>query len=157
MKVRLNDRSQIQINKIKSQIFKTQKDRVQKAGAYLKSKILEAMSVKTFSLQELQNKKHPYAKKRFPSKINTAAISPLKSYNIHDRSGDLKKSVRSMTKTRKQASGDSFYVTIYNINTPEYAKYVFEGTKILIGRNPFSAMYKDKKVQARIKQILEGK
>ena len=156
IKVKISDRSQVQINKIASEIFRNKKSNVQKAGRYLKKQIIKSMSVKTYSLKQLAKKDHPYARKRFPSKINVAAISPLKKYNIHERSGNLVKGVIYRTRVRKQKIGNSYSIEVFHNGNTNYADHVFLGTKFLIGRNPFKAIFSKPEVQAKIKEILEA-
>ena len=154
--VKISDRSQAQINKVSSVIFREKKSNVRRAGYFLKKKVVEAMSVRTYSLKQLAALGHPYKSAQYPKRINVGAISPLKSFNIHKRSGDLVSGVVFRTRKRKQKIGDSYFIEVfYNGNEP-YAQSVFFGSKKMLGRNPFKNVFKDKSVQKKIKQILEA-
>ena len=123
--------------------------RVRKATKYLYNKILEAVSVTTFSIKQLHEKDHPYARRH-----KSIKISGLKVYNVHKRSGAWRVGFKKKTiDTTRNKNG--YGLVVYS-GGPRYASYIFTGTYKMLPRNPITGVSNERQVQKDMNTILVG-
>ena len=121
--------------------------RVKRAGQYYLKKTKENASVTNYSLGELRRRDHPYARRH--GRIAYRKIPPLRRFQIHERSGDFKKSIRG----RFNAQTRSY--TLFLQGAPEYAFYLVKGSKYMLPRDIFAGTLNIEKTEMR--KIILGK
>ena len=111
-------------------------------------KLDEAISRKDYTLDQLRHRDHPYATKHG----SIRALGTLKDFMVHTRSGGFKGAFSFNTKGSNQF--ESHVNVVFNPRE-NYQRYVFEGTSILIGRNPIEGVRKQMEDQRRPARLLK--
>ena len=100
---------------------------LKEASKVLKKAIVENSSLKDHSLASLRSLDHPYAKRH-----GSILIHQSKNYVIHSQSGAM----RTKVTYRKVGSGKNIRYRIgFNYGAIPYAKYVIQGTNVMLPRN----------------------
>ncbi len=120
-----------------------------RGAAVLWNAVRENMSRDDYTLRELAEKDHPYAKRH--GRILTGRLGiqfNIKPYMIHERSGRLKKDLR-IRLNRSKGEAKVFFA-----GTVPYMETVIKGTQVskLIPRDVISGTAGEKKVQREMRK-----
>lgn len=124
--------------------------RIEKAGVHLRDEIRKNASVTRYSQRQLDSKGNPYARKH--GSIQYRRIPPLRSFQIHTRTGKFLRSIRGRLFPRTSKRPAQY--TIFLQGAPEYAKFLIEGSKVMMPRDIFVGTYNLEK--GTIRNILLG-
>ena len=125
--------------------------RQRKAARYLLKEVQKESSVTTFSLNDLKEMDYPYARRHRKIK----GIAPLKSYNVHKRTGKFVKGFK--ISNRNVTNKKSGFARInYDRRHATYSNYIFEGTTRMLPRNPLTGVSNSSEVEKNLRVILEG-
>ena len=135
----------VSIGGSKVQVAKAAAAALEAAGSVLHEAIVKNASRTDYTLQQLQDAGHPYAKRH-----GNILIHKRKPYVIHKQgrrphSKSLHKNIRKKYyKTKRE-----FHVWADTRRVP-YAKYVIQGTRVMFGRDFLWNTMNDRKVKKRM-------
>lgn len=102
-------------------------------GKVFKTALQEAVSVRDYSLQELADMGHPYARRGGSQKVHGG--KPL----VHTRSG------RMLAALKVQKRGKRAVQIGFDQSIAPHANYVIQGTRVMLPRDVFRFVYDDDK------------
>ena len=119
---------------------------------YIFRRVIKNVSKKDFSLIQLAEMDHPYARRH--GSIQTSKLGSMRSYQIHTRSGGLRSAI-NMDKRGSNQFQEQFNIRL--TPTKEYQKAVFYGSKIMIGRDVLRGTMQEPDIQAKIRRARKEK
>ena len=120
--------------------------RVKAAGEYYLARVKKNASVTNYSLKELKQRGHPYARKH--GRIVYRSIPPLRRFQIHTRTGNFLRSIRGRYNTQSKS------YTLFLQGAPEYAEALISGSKYMLPRDVFAGTFNVERRQ--ITKIIKG-
>ena len=111
-------------------------------GKVFKTAMQEAVSVRDYSLQELADMGHPYARSGGSQKVHGG--KPL----VHTRSG------RMLAALKVEKNGKRAIKIGFDQSIAPHANYVIQGTRVMLPRDVFRFVYSDDKKALSVVQAI---
>ncbi len=123
-------------------------------GTVLFDTVRENMSLTDHSLRDLAAMDHPYASRHSSITIHRSGGRGLQTpeFRIHTQDGKLLRALKKTT--RVQDEGRHVFRIFVDESVAKHARYVFEGTKIMHGRNLIPDVAGSPDTQANIRSAV---
>ena len=134
--------------RLSRRVLDAHKRRFNKSVEFIERRLDQKVSRTNFTQEQLDAKGNPYARKH--GEIQTGKIRPLRPYMVHERTGGFRRAFKVLK------TGTNQYVRLFKIEfepSAAYQRYVFEGTRILFGRNPIAGTLSEIRVQKQLEMI----
>lgn len=113
-------------------------------GRQFKSEVRKRMSLTDHKPRDFARLDHPYARRH-----GTIQIHRRKPWQIHKQSGRMVDALSGKPITVNGAPG---YEVTFNFNRVPYARWVIQGTKVMLGRDIFGKALLDPDIQMAIRR-----
>lgn len=119
------------------------------AAEVLHSAVRENMSSTDHSKADLQRLDHPYADRH--GSIRSTRLGGMKPYEIHDQDGKM---LRALGVTHWQNQHGFGSSVKFNDSVAPHAKYVVNGTRLMLGRDVIGETLNESSVQSNMKKAI---
>ena len=119
-----------------------------KIGEVMHDEVSMNLSSKKHSLEDLSTMDNPYARRHGEVKSTRLGMKP---YEIHDRTGALKKALR----VDHRFTGELLSSKVqFDMNGADYIKDVLQGTRVMLGRDVISGTMNQQSTRDRVEKEL---